>query len=363
MRGGDRGRGRLRGARVGRRPPAPELVDRRAWARNALATLAEAARPSRRGSPPTSTCPGRSADSPGAAPARRSGPRRGSPPATPRSGCWASTTSLSSGPVARRGCCSWPRTSRRPGVGLDADRDLFLRWVALHETTHVIQFERVEWLTAAPARARREPDRGRGRGPRRGRPRRVSGAGWCATRASSSGRRCGASSRAPWPIPSAGAIFDRLQATMTVIEGHAEHVMDACAATARTRAGRAAPPPRRAPGVARRARRPDRAAARHRPEAAPVRARQGVLRPRRRPRPAPRRVRLMLALGRPTCRRSTSSTAAAWLRAWQPRSADARFDPLTRPVTGSGPWVQTSVRFDRVNILRSNELETTDPRG
>ena len=25
---------------------------------------------------------------------------------------------------------------------------LFLRWVALHETTHVIQFERVEWLAA-----------------------------------------------------------------------------------------------------------------------------------------------------------------------------------------------------------------------
>ena len=43
-------------------PRPPELVDRRAWARNALATLADAARAGRgAGSRPTSTCPGRSA--------------------------------------------------------------------------------------------------------------------------------------------------------------------------------------------------------------------------------------------------------------------------------------------------------------
>ena len=29
---------------------------------------------------------------------------------------------------------------------LEADRDTFLHWVALHECTHVIQFERVAWL-------------------------------------------------------------------------------------------------------------------------------------------------------------------------------------------------------------------------
>ncbi len=51
------------------------------------------------------------------------------------------------------------RTWTRARRNLDADRELFLRWVALHETTHVIQFERVEWLAPAPARARRGADR------------------------------------------------------------------------------------------------------------------------------------------------------------------------------------------------------------
>ena len=134
------------------------------WARLALATCARPRAESRTGSPPARPSPGPL----GAVPTgRRAGARRGSRSATRRSGSSVSTTSPWSArtppPAAVRG-----REHGRPRRELDADRDLFLRWIALHETTHVIQFERVRgWrptcgglageLIEGAARRRRSP--------------------------------------------------------------------------------------------------------------------------------------------------------------------------------------------------------------
>jgi coenzyme F420 biosynthesis associated uncharacterized protein len=111
---------------------------------------------------------------------------------------------------------------------LDADRDVFLRWVALHETTHVIQFERVDWL--APHM------RALAAGLIDGATEGLDAAGIAAT-----ARRlirdprelvraliAGELSRLV-ADPERRRLLDRLQATMSVIEGHAEHVMDAAA--------------------------------------------------------------------------------------------------------------------------------------
>jgi coenzyme F420 biosynthesis associated uncharacterized protein len=113
---------------------------------------------------------------------------------------------------------------------LGAERDPFLRWVALHEATHVVQFGAVPWLrehigglaeellsgafssvsTSELARAARRllrPD-----------PRRIVAA-----------LRSG-----EWRSPFIGRgrtrLLGQLQATMTIVEGYSEHVMDAVVA-------------------------------------------------------------------------------------------------------------------------------------
>jgi coenzyme F420 biosynthesis associated uncharacterized protein len=113
---------------------------------------------------------------------------------------------------------------------LGAERDPFLRWVALHEATHVVQFGAVPWLrnhigglaeellsgafssvsTSELARAARRllnPD-----------PRRIAAA-----------LRSG-----EWRSPFIGRrrtrLLGQLQATMTIVEGYSEHVMDAVVA-------------------------------------------------------------------------------------------------------------------------------------
>jgi coenzyme F420 biosynthesis associated uncharacterized protein len=110
---------------------------------------------------------------------------------------------------------------------LGAERDPFLRWVALHEATHVVQFGAVPWLrehigshaeellsgafasvsTSELARAARRllnPD-----------PRRL----------------VAALRNGEWRSPFIGKrrarLLRDLQATMTVVEGYSEHVMDA----------------------------------------------------------------------------------------------------------------------------------------
>jgi coenzyme F420 biosynthesis associated uncharacterized protein len=110
---------------------------------------------------------------------------------------------------------------------LGEDPGLFLRWIALHESTHSIQFAAVPWLRphlaelleqlTAGASARldlgslRELARRLFRGDPRTAVRKVLRGDLARLLAG----------------PGQGRTLDRLQATMSVIEGHAEHVMDA----------------------------------------------------------------------------------------------------------------------------------------
>jgi coenzyme F420 biosynthesis associated uncharacterized protein len=111
---------------------------------------------------------------------------------------------------------------------LAADPDTFLRWVAIHEGTHVVQFECVPWLvphlrglvSELIERAAADVDAGSlgrlGREVLRS-PREV-------VRALLQGELSRLIAD-----PDTRDRFDRLQAAMSVIEGHAEHVMDAAA--------------------------------------------------------------------------------------------------------------------------------------
>ena len=209
--------------------PTAELIDRRAWAANALATLADAAAPLERRIAADFALPG-----PLGALARRG-----------LGAAVGTEAGLAAGYAAKRVLGQYdvalfgrPRPARLLFVApnldaarrnLEADRALFLRWVALHETTHVIQFERVEWLAPHLRALAGELIAG-------------AAAGIDATGIAAMGRRL---VRDPRELvrallrgelartladPARRRLLDRLQATMSVIEGHAEHVMDACAA-------------------------------------------------------------------------------------------------------------------------------------
>jgi coenzyme F420 biosynthesis associated uncharacterized protein len=109
---------------------------------------------------------------------------------------------------------------------LGAPEDEFLTWVTLHEVTHAVQFSGVPWLQPHMAGLVSELLNSmelRLEGPRRLRMpsiaeiKRIAGAvrrGDIVGIFASEGER---------------ATIDRVQATMAVIEGHAEHVMDAVA--------------------------------------------------------------------------------------------------------------------------------------
>jgi coenzyme F420 biosynthesis associated uncharacterized protein len=108
---------------------------------------------------------------------------------------------------------------------LDTDLDAFVRWVALHETTHALQFATAPWLREHLGGLARKLLSATLAG---------AGIGDLARRvvadpkgAISSVMR--ANLAAAIASPEQAAILDRIQATMTVIEGHAEHVMDAAA--------------------------------------------------------------------------------------------------------------------------------------
>ena len=113
---------------------------------------------------------------------------------------------------------------------LGEDPELFLRWIAIHETTHSIQFALGALAASAPGGASGPVDRGRlgAAGPRLDRPAR-RGVFFAPTPARRFARCCAAIWRACWRAPSRRATLDSLQAAMSVIEGHAEHVMDAAA--------------------------------------------------------------------------------------------------------------------------------------
>jgi coenzyme F420 biosynthesis associated uncharacterized protein len=209
-------------------PPMAELVDRRGWSRAALHTLAEAAAPMERRLADELSLPGPLGPIARAAVGGGAGIEAG----------------VAVGYAARRVLGQYDVAlfgGERPGrllfVGpniegaraeLDADPALFLRWIALHEVTHVLQLEGVPWLLphlrslaselidsaaegidpeAVKALIRRAV-----RGPREVASRLLRGELFDLLTS-----------------PERRATVDRLQAAMSVIEGHAEHVMDACA--------------------------------------------------------------------------------------------------------------------------------------
>jgi coenzyme F420 biosynthesis associated uncharacterized protein len=109
--------------------------------------------------------------------------------------------------------------------------ELFLRWIAIHETTHAVQFTSVPWLRRHLANLLDEL---------------VGGAASKLDRASLQGLakrifrtdpRRAIRSLLQGDLarllagPEQAVVLDRLQAAMSVIEGHAEHVMDAAAAS------------------------------------------------------------------------------------------------------------------------------------
>jgi coenzyme F420 biosynthesis associated uncharacterized protein len=210
-------------------PPVAELLDQRAWAANALVSLAGASAPLERSLADDIKLPGPL----GGLVRRAVGAALGA------------EVGVAAGYAARRVLGQYdlaivgaPRPARLLYVGpnldrarteLGADRDLFLRWLALHETTHVIQFDRVGWLAphlrelagALIADAAEGVDAGAvaaiGRRALR-EPREL-------VRSVLRGELARTLAR-----PEQRERLDRLQATMSVIEGHAEHVMDACVA-------------------------------------------------------------------------------------------------------------------------------------
>jgi coenzyme F420 biosynthesis associated uncharacterized protein len=111
-------------------------------------------------------------------------------------------------------------------AGFSADEREFLTWVTLHEVTHAVQFGAVPWLQPhlgslvqeimASAEIRLDTPR-RFRLPSRAGIRRVGGA-------LRRGDLIGVVTD-----PGERETLDRVQAVMAVIEGHAEHVMDAVA--------------------------------------------------------------------------------------------------------------------------------------
>jgi coenzyme F420 biosynthesis associated uncharacterized protein len=113
----------------------------------------------------------------------------------------------------------------RAAESMDADADELLRWVALHETTHALQFGGVPWLRAHlagiveeflgglemdPARLMRLPDLS----DLRGLVDSIREDGVAALGLSAERR----------------ALLERAQAFMALLEGYAEHVMDAVGA-------------------------------------------------------------------------------------------------------------------------------------
>jgi coenzyme F420 biosynthesis associated uncharacterized protein len=209
-------------------PPTGELVGRGEWSRNALATIRGAAAPLERRLADQVNAPGPL----GPVLRRASGAALGV------------EVGLAAGYAAGRvlgqldfSLFGEPRPPRLLFVGenlerarsaLEADRAAFLRWVAIHEGTHVVQFECVPWLAgylrelAGDLVEGAAADLDAGSLSRFGRellrsPREVVRAllrGELARLVADPARR---------------EQIDRLQATMSVIEGHAEHVMDAAA--------------------------------------------------------------------------------------------------------------------------------------
>jgi coenzyme F420 biosynthesis associated uncharacterized protein len=220
---------RYAGLPLPERPPIAEVVDRRGWAENALGTLAFAAEPLER----------RLADE-----LKMPGPLGGVARRVVGGGAGIEA-GVAVGYAARRVLGQYDVAvfgPDRPGrlllVGdnmesarseLGADRSLFLRWIALHETTHVLQLDGVPWLVPHLRSLAGELISDTAEGID------TSGVRALIGRAIRSPREVVASLLRGELLdtitsPEHRALLDRLQAAMSVIEGHAEHVMDVCAA-------------------------------------------------------------------------------------------------------------------------------------
>jgi coenzyme F420 biosynthesis associated uncharacterized protein len=108
--------------------------------------------------------------------------------------------------------------------------ELFLRWIAIHETTHAVQFTSVPWLRGHLTSLLTELVEGAAS--------KIDGASLqaMARRILKADPRRAIRSLLQGDLarllagPEQARVLDRLQAAMSVIEGHAEHVMDAAAA-------------------------------------------------------------------------------------------------------------------------------------
>ncbi len=209
-------------------PPVGELIGSREWSRNALATLRAAAAPLEHHLAADIDAPGP------LGPALRRAAGIGLAIEIGVAAGYAGGRVLGQLDFALFGPERPPRllfvgeNLERARSALDADSDVLLRWVALHEATHVVQFECVPWLAdhmralaselidgaVADLDAGSLGDVGREllRSPRELVQALLRGE--LARLLADDERR---------------AQLDRLQATMSVIEGHAEHVMDAAA--------------------------------------------------------------------------------------------------------------------------------------
>lgn len=110
--------------------------------------------------------------------------------------------------------------------------ELFMRWIAIHETTHAVQFTSVPWLREHLASLLEELVEGAAA--------KIDGASLqaLAKRVLRTDPRRAIRSLLQGDLarllagPEQARVLDRLQAAMSVIEGHAEHVMDEAAAAA-----------------------------------------------------------------------------------------------------------------------------------
>lgn len=209
-------------------PPVPELIDRRAWADNALRMLAEAARPIEEQIAAGIALPGPlgavARRLPGAAAAAEAGVAVGY---VARKVLGQYDLALF-GPARPARLLFVAENMENARRDLDADPALFLRWVALHEATHVIQLERVDWLAdhvrGLAAQLIEAAAQGLDASSLRKLARQVASEPRQFVRGLLRGELARLLADAPQR-----AVLDSLQATMSVIEGHAEHVMDSAA--------------------------------------------------------------------------------------------------------------------------------------
>ncbi len=107
---------------------------------------------------------------------------------------------------------------------LEVDRDLFLSWIALHETTHAVQFTAVPWLREHLGGVAEELFRQAAIEIKPGEV--LSKLAALGPRELVRSLAAGELARLLWTEPQR-RLVDRLMAAMTVVEGYAEHVMDA----------------------------------------------------------------------------------------------------------------------------------------